>query len=382
MQRDESIRVGVVGANPDYGWGSGVHRRVLELLPGFTLHGVCTTREESARRASEAFGAPLWFTDAGELARHPDIDLVAICVKAPHHYEIAHAALSAGKHVYCEWPLALTVPQAEGLALLARDRDVKAMIGLHLRGAPALRQAARLIAGGFIGDMFSVTLQARLFGPVIRAMAMRQGGTTLLSIYGGHLLDALDHYFGGVADIRMNGAIHLPPTDETGAPIERDAFDHLQFHGRLQSGALFNVDLAGVSVTGMGTSWRIDGREGSLLISTRDPTLPAIESLVLHGARHGGPFEPIPIAAELDCPAVPAEPDRYAAYPGSSASREALASIGNLYMQLGEAIRTGGSVSPDFRRAVDIQRLLVTCDEASRSATVVPTISQHAGVRS
>lgn len=369
MQRNDSIRVGVVGANPDYGWGSGVHCRVLDLLAGFTLQGVCTTREESARKASEVFGAPLWFTNAGELACHPEIDLVAICVKAPHHYKIAHAALSAGKHVYCEWPLALTVPQAEELALLATERGVKAMIGLHLRGTPALRQAARLIADGFIGDIFSVTLQARLFGPVMRAMAMRDGGTTLHSIYGGHLLDALDHYFGGIADIRMTGAIHLPPVDETGAPIERDAFDHLQFHGRLQSGALFNVDLAGVSMTGMGTSWRIDGREGALLLSTRDPTLPAIESLVLHGARCGGPFEPVPIAAELDCAAVPTEPDRYTAYPGSFASREALASIGNLYTELGEAIRTGGPVSPDFRRAVDIQRLLATSGEASRSAT-------------
>lgn len=371
MQCEKTIRVGMVGANPDYGWGSGVHRRVLQLLPGFTLHGVCTTREESARRASEMFGAPLWFTNASELASHPDIDLVSICVKAPHHYEIALAALSAGKHVYCEWPLALTVPEAENLVRCAADRDVKAMIGLHLRGAPALRQATRLIADGFTGDVYSVTLQARLFGPVMRAMALRQGGTTLLSIYGGHLLDALDHYFGGIGDIGMTGAIHLPPVDETGAAIERDAFDHLQFHGRLQSGALFNVDLAGVSMTGMGVAWRIEGRDGALLVTTRDPTLPAVESLVLYGARHGGPFEPIPIEAEFDCAAVPAEPDRFYAYPGSDASREALSSIGNLYSQLGEAIRTDVPVNPDFRRAAAIQRLLVACDEASQAGKII-----------
>lgn len=369
------IRVGMVGANPDYGWGSGVHRRVIDYLPDFTLHGVCTTRAESARRAADLFGAPLWFTDHTDMMRHPDIDLVAICVKAPHHYVIAHAALSAGKHVYCEWPLAFSVEQAQELATLAEQRGVKAMIGLHLRGSPAIRQATQLIANGYVGTVYGVTLHARMFGPVMRAMALRAGGTTLLSIYGGHLLDALDHIGGGITEIAMHGAIHLPPVDENGEPIARDAFDHLQFHGTLQGGALFNVDLAGVSMSGMGCGWRIDGSEGALLLSTRDATLPAIESLVLHGARHGGAFDPIAIAPSFECAAIPATPDRYPAYPGLSASREAISSIGNLYTELGEAIRTDTPVTPDFRRAVDIQTLVAELD----SATLTP-LSHFAGV--
>lgn len=366
-----AIRVGMVGANPDYGWGSGVHRRVLERLPGFVLHGVCTTREESARAASAAFGAPLWFTDAAALAAHPEIDLVAVCVKAPHHHAIARAALGAGKHVYCEWPLATTLEDAEALAELADRRGVKAMIGLHLRGSPAMRQAARLIAEGFVGEVYGVVLTARLFGPVMRAMAMRAGGTTLLSIYGGHLLDALDHYCGGIAEIAMRGAIHLPPVDETGAPVARDAFDHLQFHGSLANGALFDVDLAGVSLAGMGSTWRIDGTEGTLLLRNRDAGLPAIESLELHGARRGEPLAPIAIDAELDCAAIPPAPDRYPAYPNSAASREALSAIGNLYTRLGEAIRHGGTAEPDFRRAVQIQRLLARADAAAAVASVI-----------
>ncbi|WP_150292865.1 Gfo/Idh/MocA family protein [Sphingobium estronivorans] len=360
-----AIRVGVVGANPDYGWGSGVHRRVIQNLPGFTLQAVCTTREDSASRAAQQFRAPLWFTDHRALAAHPDVDLVAICVKAPHHHAIAYAALAAGKHVYCEWPLAASVAQAEELATLAGRQGVKAMIGLHLHGSPALRQAARLMAEGYVGRLYSVSVHARIFGPVMRAMATRAGGTTLLSIYGGHLIDAIDHYGGGIAECAMRSAIHLPPVDETGAPIERDAFDHLQFHGSLQNGALFNLDLAGVSLNGMGCTWRIEGSEGTLLLSTRDASLPAIESLILHGARHGGPFEPIAIAPELDCAAIPAEPDRYSAYPGSFASREALSSIGNLYADLGDAIRVDAPVTPDFHRAVAIQRMLARLDAPS-----------------
>jgi len=371
------IRVGMVGANPDYGWGSGVHRRVIERLPDFTLQAVGTTREESARKAAEQFGAPLWFTDHEALACHPDVDLVAICVKAPHHHAIAKAALNAGKHVYCEWPLATTVGEAEELAALAQAKGVKAMIGLHLRGSPAMRQAARLVAEGYVGKLYGVTLHARIFGPIMRAMATRAGGTTLLSIYGGHLIDALDHHFGPIEEMTMRSAIHLPPVDETGAAVERDAYDHLLFQGGLARGALFQLDLAGVSMSGMGCSWRIDGSEGALLLSTRDPSLPAVESLTLQGARRGGPFEPIAIAPELECAVIPSEPDRYSAYPGSFASREALSSIGNLYAQLGDAILSGGPVEPDFRRAADIQRRLADLDKASAisSSDTIPGVA-------
>lgn len=370
------IRVGIVGANPDTGWGSGVHRRVIQRLPGFTLQGVCTTRAETAERAAQLFGAPLAFTNAADLVEHPDIDLVSICVKAPHHYPIALAALKAGKHIYCEWPLALTTQQADELAALAAQTGAKAMIGLHLRGAPALRYAQDLIRQGYIGRVFSVSLHVRVFGPMMRAMALRDGGTTLLSIYGGHLLDAVDHYFGGVVDLSARSAIHLPPVDETGASIPRDAADHVLIHGTLQDGALFSIDLGGASLAGLGSVWRIDGSEGSLILSSASPDLPAIEALSLSGARIGEALRPLPPPAEYDCDAIPPAPDRYFAYPGSEASREALVSIGNLYRELGAAIRQNGIVRPDFARAAQIQHRLEHID---RLTTAAPNQSLKTG---
>jgi predicted dehydrogenase len=367
------IRVGLVGANPDRGWGSGVHRRVIEQLPGFELSAVCTTRAQSAEEAARRFGARHAFTDAAALASSPDVDLVSVCVLAPQHYAITRAALLSGKHVYCEWPLALTLDQAEELAALAADRGVKAMIGLHLRGSPALRYAADLIAQGFVGTLFGVALQVRVFGPMMGAMATRSGGTTLLSIYGGHLLDAVDHYFGGIADLAARAAVHLPPIDETGAAIARDAADHLLIQGSLQEGALFSVDLAGASLAGLGSSWRIDGSEGTLILSSADPTLPAIEALSLQGARAGEEMRAMPIPRQYDCDAIPAEPDRYFAYPGSDASRAALVSIGNLYGQLGRAIRSDDPIEPDFHRAVQVQRLLARIDRTA-AGQVTPFI--------
>ena len=363
------LRVAMVGANPGRGWGSGVHRRVIDFLPGYTLQAVCTTRRETADQAALEFGAPLAFTDSAELARHPNIDVVSVCVKAPYHYEIARNALQAGKHVYCEWPLAVTMEQARELAALATASNKKAMIGLHLQGSPVHRYVAHLIADGFVGEIYGINLHVRIYGPMSAPMAVKSGGTTLLTIYGGHLLDAVDHYFGGVAELDARSVMHLPPVDETGAPVDRDAPDHLLMHGSLTNGAPFSIDLAGASLAGLGSVWRIDGTKGSLILSSRDPSLNAMETLVLSGARIGEAIRPMEVPTEFDCAAIPLSPDRYPAYPGMDASREALTSIGNLYSDLEQAILHDLPVRPDFAHAAKIQKLLTSIDKIpTRSA--------------
>ena len=232
------------------------------------------------------------------------------------------------------------------------------MIGLHLRGSPELRYAAALIADGFIGTPYSVNLCARVYGPTTRAMATRGGGTTFLSIYGGHLIDAIDHHFGGIRSFDARSAIHLPPVDQQGDPVARDAPDHHIVHGTLGSGALFNLDLAGTSVAAMGSTWRIEGTAGSLMLSTADPAMPAMEALSLSGRRGVEAWQHLPVPPAYDCAAIPALPDRYPAYPTTQASRHALVSIGTLYGRLRDAIVANGPVDPDFSRAVEIQQML------------------------
>ena len=362
------IRVGIVGANPDRGWGSGVHRRVIDYLPGFELTAVCTTRQDTAERAASLFGAQHAFTDAAELAAHPEVDLVAICVLAPHHHAIARAALLAGKHVYCEWPLAITVEQAEELAALAAERGLKAMVGLHLNGAPALCHAAQLVADGFVGQMQDINLLVRVPGSITRTMATRAHGTHLLSIYGGHLLGAISSHFADITEWSAKAAIHLPPFDEMGEPCQRDAPDHILIQGELANGALFSLDLGSMSFAGMGSTWRVGGSEGTMLLHSSAPDMPAMEALTVSGAGLGQPIASLVTPAEWDCAAIPAEPRRYSAYPGVEASRDALVSLGNLYARLGRAIREDGPVFPDFTHAVTIQRLTAAIDTALLAA--------------
>src|SRR5690606_8584914 len=104
----EKIRVGIVGATVTQGgsgWGANAHVPALHALPDYELHAVCTTREETARASAEAFDVPLAFHDMDEMVAHPEVDLVAVVVRVPGHYDLVMTALRAGKPVFCEWPL-------------------------------------------------------------------------------------------------------------------------------------------------------------------------------------------------------------------------------------------------------------------------------------
>src|SRR3989449_9898648 len=97
------IRVGIIGANPDRGWAAEAHIPALKSLSDdFEITALSTSRRESAEAASRRFGVPLAFDNHQDLVNRADLDVVAITVKVPHHFELATAALTAGKSVRSE----------------------------------------------------------------------------------------------------------------------------------------------------------------------------------------------------------------------------------------------------------------------------------------
>src|SRR5690242_13163170 len=124
------IRVGLVGVSPGRGFASIAHVPALRSLPDFEIVALCTTRQETADAAAKHYGVPLAFSDPAKLAAHPDVDLVAVTVKVPDHYPPVMAAIEAGKHVYCEWPLGRNTEEAQRMADAAAQRGVRHMVGL------------------------------------------------------------------------------------------------------------------------------------------------------------------------------------------------------------------------------------------------------------
>ncbi len=93
-------------------------------------------------------------TDWRKLVTRDDIDVVDINAPSDAHKEIAIAAAEAGKHIFCEKPLALNLADSSEMLNAAEKAGIKHMVGFNYRFAPAVQLAKKLIAEGRIGQIF------------------------------------------------------------------------------------------------------------------------------------------------------------------------------------------------------------------------------------
>ncbi|MBP0483575.1 Gfo/Idh/MocA family oxidoreductase [Sagittula sp. M10.9X] len=152
------IRVAVLGAS---GWMGKVHTMAYQTFPHFFGTGGGTARvvalvETNPQAAKDlAFRAPgaRILQDWEAAVTDPEIDLIDICLPDSLHYDVAKAALLAGKHVYCEKPLADTADEARELADIAREKGVITRVGHAFPRNPVHDLAKEIITSGEIGEI-------------------------------------------------------------------------------------------------------------------------------------------------------------------------------------------------------------------------------------
>ena len=132
---ESTLDVGIIGVSPDRGWAAIAHIPALRALPSYEIRALSAHSAESARAAGEVFGVSAVFSDHEQLVARPDIDVVAVTVRVPHHRELVTAALTAGKAVYCEWPLGRDLDDARAMAALATGHGLRTVVGLQARQA-------------------------------------------------------------------------------------------------------------------------------------------------------------------------------------------------------------------------------------------------------
>ena len=146
------MRIGMVGANGGTDrWGARAHLPAIAALEEAELVAVCTAHEETAKRTQQGTGARLAFWDYQEMMHSSEVDLVTVAVRIALHHPVVIAALEAGKHVFCEWPLALNTVQAEEIDAHARARGVAHAVGTQARFSPGLMYGMELMDGAYVG---------------------------------------------------------------------------------------------------------------------------------------------------------------------------------------------------------------------------------------
>jgi predicted dehydrogenase len=142
-------------------------------------------------------GVPEVYTDYRELIARPDIDAITVATPDALHLPVAVAALEAGKHVFCEKPLAMTVAEARTMVEVAERSGRVAMVAFTFRYARALQELRRLLRQGAVGMPFYVAMQVHWGGIIAPGTALtwrEQAGESAAGIWadgGAHLFDAL-----------------------------------------------------------------------------------------------------------------------------------------------------------------------------------------------
>ncbi len=152
------VRVAIIGAG---GWMGRVHFMGYANIPFIfgnrhALAEIAWLVESDERRLGKLKAlapASKISTDWSQAIHDPSVDLVDICVPDHLHYEIARAALAAGKHIYCEKPFTDTPQQARELAEAAHQKGVVTRIGHNFPKNPVHDIAKELIDSGEIGKI-------------------------------------------------------------------------------------------------------------------------------------------------------------------------------------------------------------------------------------
>ena len=352
-----TLRVALVGAHASgRGWGPAAHMPAIGAVEGMELAAVCTSSPASAAAAAETYGIPRAYGDVRELAAQPDIDLVTVAVRVPHHHSIVMPLLAAGKHVYCEWPLGATTEEAEEMASVAVTNDVITVAGLQGRHDPTLTHIRQLVADGWLGEVLSVSVTMIGGGALAHRaseawMANDANGANTMTIVAGHTLDQVEYLFGNLTEVSARISVQVPQwrLADTGETIEADAPDHILVTGTIEGGGLLSFQAASVPHNGSG--WRMEayGTKGTMVATSA--ALPQITPTLIIGARGTDSL------TRLDVPGREPVGFSVPAGPGHNIARS--------YAGMAQAIRDGGTAEPDFGHAVRVHRLLDALRQSS-----------------
>jgi predicted dehydrogenase len=358
-----TLGVGIIGVSPARGWAATAHIPALRALPNYEIRAFSSHSAESAQAAGEMFEVSAVFTDHEQLVAQPDVEVVVVTVKVPHHRELVLAALAAGKAVYCEWPLGRDLDEAREMAALAADRGLRTVVGLQARQAPAIEFVQELLLDGYVGEVLSTSmLGLAVPGDVVvqsnAYMLDKANGANLLTVAVGHSLDTLNFVLGEFAELSAVSALRRPliTIEGTGEQIEKTAADQIAVIGKLASGATASIHLREAVAGGTGFLWEINGTDGTLRI-TADAALPEIFPLTVAGGRRGN--EP----AKLVVPAALTQ-----RWPTLTRLEGAPAyNVGRAYAAFAADIDNGTHTVPDFADAVLRHEVLAAIERSAAS---------------
>jgi len=267
----EKVNIGVIGV----GRIGRLHTRNLKYqIPGTMVLAVADIFEKSAREVASQLEIPIAEKDYRVLLENDDIDAVVICSSTDTHAQIISEAAQAGKHIFCEKPIALEVGKIDQAITEVKKAEVKLQVGFNRRFDPSFKKARDLVVKGTIGTPHLVRITSRDPEPP---------PISYVKVSGGIFLDMMIHDFDmarfllgqEVVELMAAGNCLVDPAIGEAGDIDT-AIVTLKYEG----GAWGTIDNSRKAVYGYDQRVEIFGSEGCVMVGN-----PKLTEVIVNSAK-------------------------------------------------------------------------------------------------
>ena len=259
----EKVNIGVIGV----GRIGRLHARNLKYqVPGAKVLAVADIFEKSAKEIASQLEIPIAEKDYRILLENNDINAVVICSSTDTHAKIISEAAQAGKHIFCEKPIALDMDKIDQAIDAVKKAGIKLQVGFNRRFDPSFKKAKELVAKGTIGTPHLVRITSRDPEPP---------PISYIKVSGGIFLDMMIHDFDmaryllnqEVVELMAAGSCLVDPAIGEAGDIDT-AIVTLKY----KNGAWGTIDNSRKAVYGYDQRIEIFGSEGCITVGNPRPT--------------------------------------------------------------------------------------------------------------
>ncbi len=277
-----TLGVGIVGGG---GIARGAHQPGFAALPNVDIVAVADPVKGRAADFARDFDIPNAYTDYRDLLKRDDVDVVAVATPPFAHAEAAIAALEAGKHVFCEKPMAMNTAEAQAMADAAQRAGRVLAIDFQTRFSRDAQRAHELVAGGHLGapHVARATMLRQAGVPTWGTFTSKaaNGGGALIDI-GVHALDRALYVLGHPKPLSVWGAVGHPLGKRGGVTNRWGSWDTATYD--VDDFAFAGIRFEGDLILLLECSWilRIDKNVERLSVSAADGGLEISPLRVFH----------------------------------------------------------------------------------------------------
>ncbi len=278
MNNPSKIGVGVIGA----GRIGQLHiEHIAQNIPEAELISICGLNISDAESLAERFNVPIVTTDYGPLLTNPRIDAVLVASSTNTHVEICQAAAKAGKHIFCEKPIALNLQQIDETLAIVEAAGVKFQIGFNRRFDANFMRVREAVATGEIGEPHIVRITSRDPAPPLIEYVKVSGGIFLdMTI---HDFDMARYLIGDeVVEVYATGGVRIDPRIGEVGDIDT-AIITLRF----QNGVIGTIDNSREAVYGYDQRVEVFGSKG--MVTAENPPTDTVTLSSHDGIRAASP---------------------------------------------------------------------------------------------